>query len=54
MKKILVFVQSNEHGNNLKKIARLYINKFTICASDEFDIEVYCMDCPNENSIRSG
>ena len=52
MKKILVFVQSNEHGNNLKKIARLYINKFTICASDEFDIEVYGIDY--ENSIRSG
>ena len=49
---ILVFVQTNEPYKELKKIARIYVNRFAICASDEFEIKVYYIN--HENPIKSG
>ena len=49
---ILFFIQTNEHSNDLEKIARLYLNRFTVCASNEFEIKVYSIK--HENMIKSG
>ena len=49
---ILVFIQINEHYSDLEKIARLYLNRFTVCESNEFEIKVYHIN--DENSIQSG
>jgi len=49
---ILVFVQTNDYYKELNKIARIYVNRFAICASDEFEIRVYYIN--HENPITSG
>ena len=52
IRNVLVFVQTNEQYKDLKKIARLYINRFTICATHEFEIQVFYIN--NEHQIQSG